>query len=196
MTGMKGQQEILTSVVITGVLVGIVGTVLFWGLPLIQKSRDASVLENAEGFMKTLSGKIKFVANNGGKEQLFITVPGNIRFLPDGSIQLLMNTQGTIYSTDAEIPLGRNECSRAEGVWSVHDPEVLCLTSRGIGTNKYLTTYRLGHILLRTEGVASYKISMTGQEAGGGEGRTIAIENLGTIEDGNLISTLVSISIV
>lgn len=191
----KGQQEVLTSILITAILVGIVSAVLFWGLPLIQKSRDASTLENAEEFIKKLSGKIKFVANNGGKDQLIITVPGTVRFA-EGNIQLSVSTQGTVYSTDAEIPLGRNECSRLEGMWAIHDPEVLCLTSKQIDTSKYLTTYRLGHILLRTEGIASYKLVMVGQEAVSGEGHTIIFENSGTREDGNSISTLVTISIL
>lgn len=196
----KGQQEVVTTILITGILVGIVGSVLFWGLPLIQKSKDASLLERAEDFMKSLNSKVKFVANNQGKDQLVITVPGTVRFLPNDpagpTIQLIVDTQGTIYATDAEIPLGRNECGRTEGVWAVNDPEVLCLTSRKLDTNKYVTTYRLSNILLKTEGIVSYRIVMTGQGASGGEGHTIIFENAGTQEVENLINILISINII
>lgn len=197
---MKGQHEVVSTLLITSVLIGIVGSILFWGIPLIQKSKDASVLETSEEFMKTLAGKIKFVANNGGKDQLVITVPGDVRFLPNDpagpTISLVVDSQGTIYATEAEIPLGRNECSRTEGVWGVNEPDVLCLTSRKLGTSSYLTTYRLRHILLKSQGVVSYKIVMSGRDETFGQGHTIFLENLGTQESGNLINTVVSISIV
>lgn len=197
---LKGQHEVVTTLLITSVLIGIVGTILFWGVPLIQKSKDASVLESSEDFMKTLSSKIKFIANNGGKDQLVITVPGEVRFLPNdpagASINLVVESQGTIYATDAEIPIGRNECSRTEGVWGVNEPEVLCLTSRKLHTSSYVTTYRLSHILLRSQGIVSYRIVMSGREETFGQGHTIFLENLGTQESGNLINTVISISIV
>lgn len=192
----KGQQEILTTILITGILVGIVGTVLFWGFPLIQKSKDASTLETSEGFIRAINNKIKFIANNGGKDQLVISIPGTVKFLPaEGQIELLVDTQGTVYATDAEIPIGRNECSRVEGTWGINDPEVVCLTSKKIDTNRYLTTYRLGYIPLKTQGVVAYKISMTGETGIGGEGHTIIFENTGTQENENTINTIVSISI-
>jgi len=200
MSKLKGQHEVITTLLITGVLIGVVGSILFWGMPLIQKSKDASVLESSEEFMKTLSSKIKFIANNGGRDQLVITIPGTIKFLPNDPagprVQLIVDTQGTIYATEAEIPLGRNECSRIEGTWAVNEPEVLCLTSRELGTNSYVTTYRLNYILLRTEGVVSYQIVLTGSDATAGQGHTLYLENTGTQQTENLINTVVSIDIV
>ncbi len=197
---LKGQHEVITTLLITGVLIGVVGSILFWGIPLIQKSKDASVLESSEEFMKALSNKIKFIANNGGKDQVVITVPGTIKFLPSDPagprVQLIIDSQGTIYATEAEIPLSRNECSRTEGVWAVNEPEVLCLTSRKLGTNSYATTYRLNYILLKTEGIVSYQIVITGRDATFGQGHTIYLENVGTQQVGNLINTIVSIDIV
>lgn len=196
----KGQGEVISNMLITGVLIGIVGAVLFWGLPLIQKSRDASTLSTAEDLMKTLSNKIKFVVNNGGKDRVVLNVPSAFKFLPNDpagpSVQLILDTRGTIYAADADIPLGKNECSRQEGIWGVNEPEVLCLTSRKLDTNRYITTYRLSHILLKTEGVVGYKINMTGSEAFSGEGHTIVFENSGTRQDGNFIYTLVSVNVL
>jgi hypothetical protein len=202
---MKGQQEVLTSILITAILIGIIGSVLFWGLPLVQKSRDASTLENAEIFMKTLSDKIRFVANNGGKDRIVINVPGTVEFIPDYSvspgtyrsaIRLTAETQGTIYAANAEVPLKRNECSRVDGVWSIHDPEILCVKSESLTDKKYRNTFRLNHVVLKTEGITAYNLSMIGPRSTGGEGRTITIENAGTTHDGNLINTLVAISIL
>ena len=103
---MKGQQEALSAVLISGILIGVVGSVYFWGIPLIQKNKDVSLLENSEAFMQTLDSKIKAVANNGGRDQIVISVPGLVRF--DGEIvEFSIETEGTIYATDEEILLGR-----------------------------------------------------------------------------------------
>ena len=65
---MKGQQQVLTILLITLVLVAIVGSVYFWGLPLIQKNRDITVLKKAEDFMMNLNNKIKYVANTQSRK--------------------------------------------------------------------------------------------------------------------------------
>lgn len=193
---MKGQQEAITAILISGILIGVVGSVYFWGLPLIQKNKDISVLENSESFMKNLNEKIKYIANNGGREQVRITVPAVVRFTDDKIIELVVESEGTIYNINAEIPLGKNtECHAAEGTWGLDNMEILCVKSVKVGEDSYRTTYSLSYMNL-TSGSKKYLIGLTGQSTSGGEEHFIAIENKGTPADANLIRTLVEITII
>lgn len=202
---MRGQQEAMTAILISGILIGIVGSVYFWGLPLIQKNKDVSILEDSEGFMKSLDNKIKYVANHGGRDQIKINVPGTLKF--DGEkLSLQIETIGTIYSAESLIPLERNSCTRVGGNWGIHDPSILCLLSSCIdpGCTKYITAYELSYIPLNvydpsdTVVLNTYKIKLNGEPAEGGIDHLVIVENKGIEEDvdGILINTIISINIV
>jgi hypothetical protein len=206
---MKGQQEALSAVLISGILIGVVGSVYFWGIPLIQKNKDNSILETSETFMASLDAKIKFVANNGGRDRIVIKIPGIVRF--DGrSVELKVETEGTIYAVDSPIPLGRTSTgalkmdpatSNLYGTWGIDDPVLFTVKSSEISKSKYVTRYTLEYVQLRNDKTLNdYKIDLIGSGVTGGEDRTIIIESLGdrtTAQSGRtLISSLVKISIV
>ncbi len=188
----KGQQDVLSTIIISGILIGVVGSVYLWGVPLIQKNQDISTLRTAEDFMSELNEKIKFVANNGGKDRMQITMPGILE-IRDNRIELRIDTQGTIYATEAEIPLGTNECSREEGVWGQHDSSVFCVKSHKQGESSFKTTYSLQYIRLEVSAVRTFAIEIVGSTIGG-QDRVVVIENLGTTE-GAITATKVGIEI-
>lgn len=199
----KGQQEVLSIVLISGILIGVVGSVYFWGVPLIQKNKDVAVLENSEDFMNSLNTRIKFIANNGGRDQLVINVPGTLRFDPiAGTIELTVLTEGTIYAKDAEIPLGRNsQCSASQGAFGIDEPETLCVKSAQIGEKNFRTTYTLKYVKLVNNNILrDFQIELTGNANSGGEQNFVAFENLGTTQSASngraLIKTLVAINVV
>ena len=101
----KGQQDILSTIIISGILIGVVGSVYLWGVRMIQKNQDISTLRTAEDVMRESNDKIKFVANNGGKDRVRIAVPG-ILSTDNGQLTLAVDTQGTIYAAEADVPLG------------------------------------------------------------------------------------------
>ncbi|MFA4820301.1 MAG: hypothetical protein WC613_05085 [Candidatus Aenigmatarchaeota archaeon] len=203
---MKGQQEALSAVLISGILIGVVGSVYFWGIPLIQKNKDVSLLETSESFMQTLDSKIKAVANNGGRDQIIIPMPGLVRF--DGQVlEFSIETEGTIYATDAEIPLGRSSALKQElgtyyGTWGVDDPVLFNVKSNKLSQNNYKTDYTLNYVELRNaKTLKDFKISLTGQQASGGLDKTVVIESDGdsTTQKDNgrtLINSNVKISII
>lgn len=175
---MKGQAEALQAVIMTGVLIGVVSAIYFWGLPLIQKNKDISMLQASERFMNDLAGKIKDVVNSPGRQKLEINVPGIVDF--DGTkFTLKVKTDGTIYSTEGDIPLGRNECAPNVGTRGVQDSATLCVTSAKVG-DKFENVYTLKFIQLDTEGVDSFKIGFSGRPNSGGETRVITLDNRGT----------------
>ncbi len=209
---MKGQQEALSVVLISGILIGVVGSVYFWGIPLIQKNKDVSLLESSEAFMRQLDIKIKSIANNGGRDQINIPVPGIVNF--DGKIiTLSISTDGTIYAADAQIPLGRNTDSTLNidltdptnpikyGVWGVDEATLLNVISRKLSEDSYRNDYTIEYVELRNSRMLrDFMIALTGSPSSGGQDKTIIIENIGdsnTVKNGRtLISSNVKISII
>lgn len=201
---MKGQQEVLSIVLISGILIGVVGSVYLWGVPLIQKNKDIATLESAEGFIRNLNNRIKFVANNGGRDQLLINVPGIVRYDPvSETIQLIVETEGTIYATGADIPIGKNPlCTATTGTFGLDDPETICVKSVSAGEKSYTTTYTLKYLQLsNAETLRDFKIQLSGIAKTGGEQKTITFENLGSNTPTNiggrtLVSTIIDIGII
>ncbi len=191
---MKGQ-EVVTAILITGILLGLVGSVYLWGVPLIEKNKDVSLLQSAEEFMHNLDEKIKDVATHGGREQIEIPL-GRVYFESDVTesyINLNVETKNTIYVSGASIPLEKNECTKNPGTWGVDDQDVLCVLSQEIG-GEYGTDYNLRYINL-TLGIKTYKIELVGERNNGKKGSVIIIDGVGTEKDENYIKTLVSIKI-
>lgn len=175
---MKGVAEALSAVIMTGVLIGVVGSIYFWGLPLIQKNKDISTLQSAERFMNELSNKIKDVVNSPGRQIITINVPGELNF-GGQKFHLTVSTAGTIYSTEGLIPLGRNECSPDAGILGVQDYATLCVASSKVG-DTFKTVYTLKFIQLDTTGIDSFRIAFSGNPSIGTESRVITLENTGT----------------
>ncbi len=174
----KGFQA-LSAILITGIMLGVVGSVYFWGLPLIEKNRDISTLENSERFMKELNSKIVYIANHGGRDRFQISVPGTVKFdSAANAITLEIETKGSIYIPGL-IPLGRNSCTIVNGVWGSDESSVLCVDTRQID-DKMQHSYILRFITLDTAGVQSYKIELTGETDTGSEQGTIVIEGKGS----------------
>jgi len=202
---MKGQQQVLTTVLLTGVLITIVGSIYLWGLPLIRKNQAAATLEHAELFMKNLNEKIKFIANNGGRDQITISVPGVLGFYNSSDIippmlMLTVRSEGTIYELGGNIPLiGRNCDANINGTWGVDKPEILCVQSSQVGKGDYTTIYFIQYRNL-TSGDKIYQINLIGDSSHAGTDHKVVIENVGTntISSGGniLIQTQVKITII
>ena len=208
MMSRKGQQDVLSAVMLTGIMVVIVGSVYFWGIPLVQKNRDVNALQNSEDFMRTLSDKIKFVANNAGKDQLSVTVPVIISFDNDVDIiRLAIETEGSIYAAGADIPLSRTgdeTCgfkTDITGVWGVDQPEVLCVRTTELAENAYKSIYTLKYIKLERKitDVTSkiHKIDLIGTDGSVGQDHSIVMEYVGsTTDDEGVLNTEVKITLL
>ena len=194
---MKGQQAI-SVILLTGILIVTVSSIYFWGIPLIQKNKDIALQENAENFMRNLAERAKYIANNPGREQIRLDIDGVLRYDGD-SIELEVETKGTIYEAGGFIPLGKNNCFDTNGTWGVNTPETLCVKSQLIGERSYLTTYKLNFVRLDTSGADAFKIQLTGNPKQSGGSRTILLENRGTTEgiegSKNVVKSLVSFDV-
>lgn len=182
---MKGQQEILTPLLFTGILIAVVGSVYFWGVPLIQKNQDITVLHKAEDFMKSLNEKIIKVANTEGSDKITIAA-GTLYFDPTpdpslntgtGKLVLKLTTKGTIYSTGQWIPFVRDTtCQPDSCIMGVHEPQLLFAQSTDID-GAYATDYTLSYRKLKSpQSTATSRINITGIKAAAGENHDVIIE--------------------
>ncbi|MFB6075665.1 MAG: hypothetical protein ABEK17_00835 [Candidatus Aenigmatarchaeota archaeon] len=110
---MKGQTQIMSAVLLTGIMVGLISVAYIWGGPMIQKQKDIVKLNNMENFMENLNKEIRDVAKNGGTSKLNVDLPGLLRIVNNGSgcnnnvdkIILEFETQGTAIEPGTEIVL-------------------------------------------------------------------------------------------
>lgn len=192
---MKGQQQALSVILISGVMIAVVGSVYMWGIPLIEKNRDIAILINSKRFMQDLTDKIKYVANHGGKDKIMISVPGELK-LDNKRFLLTLETKGTMFSVGGWIPLGKNSCIDEIGSWGEDNPETICARSLQLDGNSYSTTYSLKFIRLDS-GIEAYKIDLDGGIIGE-ENTNVVLENRGVvevIEDGKtVLKTIISVS--
>ncbi len=198
MVSRKGQQDILSAVMLTGIMVVVVGSVYFWGIPLVQKNRDVNALQNTEDFMKLLNDKIKFVANNEGREQIQINVPVILTFVAaDDKIQVEIETDGSIYSSGAPIPLSRTEsCDNVNpGTWGTDQPEILCVTTTELAENAYKSVYSLEYRELAGL-TKDYQINLEGAGGSIGQDHNIVMEYDGSETVGGILNTKIKITLL
>src|SRR3989338_630487 len=200
---MKGVEQIVSSVLLTGILIAVVTAVTAIGLPLLDKTRGASSLENSRNFMINLENSVKEVANNGGRVRIPVTVDSDVSFDPaTEKIEMRMVTSGTLYDSEAEIPLGRNDCGITNGKWQDNAPLTLCVLSTCIekgdqSCRRYSVSYTLVPVELEIgQTIETRKVEL--QSAGpqlGGKDSFIVLEKLGDSGADKKKKSLVSVSI-
>lgn len=81
MVRIKAVAEIISVVMIVAISIGLISAAYLYGLPLLQKSQDRSMLERTISFFdyynhNSLPRKIEFVANTGSTEVLTLDTQG------------------------------------------------------------------------------------------------------------------------
>jgi len=90
---MKGQVDIVSIIIITGVIIALIGTVYSWSVPLVNKGQADTIFRTATSFVRSLDSEVTRVANSGGEVSLDINPPGGlVRVIPAGSPDPLENT--------------------------------------------------------------------------------------------------------
>ncbi|MBI4014612.1 MAG: hypothetical protein HY365_01520 [Candidatus Aenigmarchaeota archaeon] len=199
---MKGVEQVVSQLLLTAVLIAVVTSVTAVGLPLLDKTRDASTIENSKTFMLNLESAIKDVANHGGRVRIPVTVDADVLFDEAAQrVDLEFLSSGTVFDSESAIPLGRNDCGATQGVWQDNSPLTLCVLSTcvdtGVECRKYAITYTLEPVELKIGGtLESRKVVL--ESAGnqlGSKGSTIIIEKTGDDTSGNEKKTLMSFAI-
>jgi len=83
---MRAQIQVISVIMITGILIALVGAAYFWGAPLIEKRTSITEVTIAESFISELNDKIVSIANTGTGEASLDIPSGLVRIIPNDSI--------------------------------------------------------------------------------------------------------------
>jgi hypothetical protein len=143
---MKVQISPISTILITGVIISLVGVAYFWGVPLIEKQSTSTDYSTAKSFMEQLDSTISEIANSGGSEEL--SIPLGVLKLKEGSvgtdnesntIVMEFTTKQPIITGDSVVYLGSTTFADADnevGVFGKSSSSVMALTSetRDVGS--------------------------------------------------------------
>jgi hypothetical protein len=111
MKNSKAAVDVITSILIVMIALGLTATAYTWGLPLIQKQQDTAVVGRVASYFdqnnqNSLPSSIEFIANNGGEQTFSMDVTGiwTLNNCPPGD---LPSCNPTALSNPSSTPCGR-----------------------------------------------------------------------------------------
>ena len=210
----KAVSEIISVVMIIGISIGLISAAYMYGLPLLQKSQDKSMLERIISFFdyynpSSLPRKIEFVANTGSTEVLTLDAQGIWKVYPynhnsplNNSIVFSFFSKVTNINTATPISLiSGAACPPSKGIVGKDTFSVVCLTGTPIydGFNiTYVIYIRSLELPINASYNEIYSIQLltpTGGELSS-TGKTIRISRQGIEKSTNFIATKVKIEIL
>jgi len=94
---MRSQSTVVSSVLISGIIIAIVGMVYVWGTPLVQKSSDKANIDGIRSSMEDINELILDVASTGTMRKYDINVGAND--------ELRVTEKGIFYQTYTSVPI-------------------------------------------------------------------------------------------
>ena len=91
----SAQTQIITIVLITGIIIGTIGSTLYWGQPLIEKTKTTSELSQAVSLMKEVERAIDEVAASEESRVLLLNIKGDLKI--EGAIEAPENINNPLY---------------------------------------------------------------------------------------------------
>jgi hypothetical protein len=149
-----GQSQVVTAIILAGILIAGITAAYTWGLPLLQKNQDKNTIESSLDQMKELSSTIDSISSRGGSRQVsFDLQSGSLEVnTAEDKIVYIANTRAAYVSTGTWVPLNneRNLQGISEvgqnGTYAVRGkdkPGVIIGKTERLPTDKYKTTFKL-----------------------------------------------------
>lgn len=134
----KAQTEVVTMVLITGIVISLVGTAYLWGAPLINKRTSIIEVDTGKEFVERLDKTIVDIANSGTGERILdipngiLTVYGNNTDDPNNnSIVYDITTDQQMMFPGTVVFL--SDTRDLVGVYGEVDPQIVTMT--GVESN-------------------------------------------------------------
>lgn len=147
-----GQSQVVTAVLLGGILVVGVSSAYTWGVPLLEKNQDANKLEDTLSSFESLSEEIESTSLQGDSSQVTFNVgDGILRIKPENnSIEYSITTRAAYVSTEGWVSLNDNnmrgllegDYPERYGVQGQDTPGVIIARARDTSEG-YRTTYKL-----------------------------------------------------
>ena len=152
---MKGQSEIIASILIVLIAIGLLSVALNFGLPLIQKNQDRAIDDRTKALfdnsnINSIPSKIKLIANNGGQDTIKIDAEGVLTLNEtENSIsfntlsRVASNAQGIVSLTGDSCQINPNTNKIESGILGLDELGVICIETFTSSSDYYDITYKL-----------------------------------------------------
>lgn len=112
-----GQSQVVTAVILGGILIAGITAAYTWGVPILQKNQDIRNAEQSLDGMTRVSEAIADVAREGGARRVSVRLgDGGLVVRPDNeTIQYQAFTRGAYVSTEDWTPLNENDMQGVNG---------------------------------------------------------------------------------
>ena len=154
-----GQVQLLSAVILTGIVMFLVGVAYFWGIPLIQKRTAMSEFSSMERFITNLKEKVAEIARSGAGETDLNIRSGNIKLLPYDSgngnnslvIEFFLDQPLLFPNTTHYIGATSLEDINKTGIYGEASPSVVSISETKTVTGYKLTAEVIYRELLRED---------------------------------------------
>lgn len=170
----KLQTEILSAVLIAGIVIGLVGVAYLWGKPLIEKRTTVAEYLKAKDFILELDKKITELSNTGSGEANLKIPTGSLRLIPwdandpeNNSLILELIVDQPMVMNES-VPVATGTLGEV-GIYGEAEPRVITLNVSSY-QGKYLMRLVLHYRELDVESPKKgYKIVLDGEKVTGKE---------------------------
>lgn len=189
-----GQSQVITAVLLGGILVAGISAAYVWGIPILQKNQDVNNAERSLDTLRQVADGIATVASDGGSRSVTVSLgDGTLSIDTDKEmISYRALTQGAYVSTQNWVPLNEDdmqgvnrttgEPTTGYGIRGADSPAVL-IGKAQISQDAFTTFYRIISRRLFEPGSAqTYYVDLVqnGNLEASGEEHTVVFQRDGT----------------
>lgn len=170
---MKGAVNIISIVLIAGIVISLVSAAYIWSTPLLEKGETNTAFQSATSFAFSLNNNIISVANSGGGEGsmntppgMFVTiVPETAENLGNNSIILQIAVPQAMALSDGKTYLGGASFTDIihpdEGVFGESSPSIISFEVEPMGTG-HIATFQIlfRRLATKTTPIKKFKIAL------------------------------------
>ena len=206
----KAQAEIITVVLISGIVISLVGVAYMWGIPLITKRTALTEFLSAEDFVVKLNDRIVNIANSGSGEATLTIPKGRIRVIdfdplnprdPDRNSIVLETTVSQPLVLGSSVILKTNVLGE-NATYGEAEPRVINLSSESSGSEyKLVFTLHFRELDTRNQPSRGYLIAVQAGTTSGNSQVTVSyagteIKPGASASGGDLVVTKIRVDLV
>lgn len=195
----SGQSQVLTAVILGGIMISAITAAYIWGLPILQKNQDVNTIEGTLNDLRSVSDAISTVAQEGGARSATINLgKGIVQIDPvNDTITFRSTTRGAYVSTNDWVPLNENDLQGVPGTAYADSYGIRGTDSLGVLAGKsrrvrdgFLTTYKIAFRPLKDpNSKQTYKVDLVKNgkmhAAGGGDHEIVFQKGQDEVEPGS-----------
>jgi hypothetical protein len=176
----KAQADIVSTVIIVIIALGLMSSAYIWGFPLIQKRQDTAVVDRTDTYfdqsnVNSLPNVIENVANSGGQKTFSMDTSGIWILNPDQNyIEFTFLSKVSRFAVDTQYPISLTpgaQCTPqpSNGTLGLDKSSVVCVQASTVG-DRINITYRIWFRELYENPLSStgkgYKIDLVKDDTG------------------------------